>query len=423
MAKDKNYVDLKLGSKSKKAIGIALASVLGISALAGGTYAICKNNGVDWFKPTGNITQSTNGTNTTQFKELNEKLNEYMAKVSLLESEKATLQQTIEEKETAYNELLADANATTEALVNARKELVQLTLDLEAKQAEVDEQKAQIDELNAQIVELQTAYDELQELYTNATLEKSVFEQLLNGTLTTLKIPDGVTTINQHMLASRSVTDLDLNNVTYIGDYALQDMTKLGSLDLKKVTNIGQQQFVASGNEYNQTLTQVVSEKLTRMQYNTFLNCKSLKLINFGKCTKITITGQQTRFSSLGGLSNLTVVKLPQITVSSTNAQNKIFISAKYFEIGNFSHSSTGSLYLQPTSAVTCMRFTGTNIVSYSSINQDDCSNLNNITFYVPDELLEQYKTAEGWVDYADQIKGASEMPEGIDTVEYYKTA
>ena len=250
-----------------------------------------------------------------------------------------------------------------------------------------------------------------------------MFEQLLKGTLTTLKIPDSVTTINQHMLASRSVTNLDLNNVTYLGDYALQDMMKLTSLDLKKVTNIGQQQFVSGVNEYNETLTSVTSEKLSRMQYNSFNNCKALKLIDFSKCTKLTISGQQTRFASIGGLSNLTVIKLPQVVVSSTNSQNKILISAKYFEIGNFSHSSTGSLYLQPTSAVTCMRFTGTNIVSYSSINQDDCTNLNNITFYVPDELLEQYKTAEGWVDYADQIKGASEMPEGIDTVEYYKTA
>jgi hypothetical protein len=44
--------------------------------------------------------------------------------------------------------------------------------------------------------------------------------------------------------------------------------------------------------------------------------------------------------------------------------------------------------------------------------NVNAFTNASNVIIYVPDALVNSYKSASNWSTYADRIKGLSELPE-----------
>jgi len=158
-------------------------------------------------------------------------------------------------------------------------------------------------------------------------------------------------------IIDRSITLISNDRVTSIGTYALFACRNLTEANFPNVTSIGGNAFQGCSN-----LTEVNFPNATNIGGNAFNNCVSLTTADF-----ISVTAIQPR--AFVGCTNLTtlVLRIEQVcALSNTDALSGTVISR-------------GTGYI-----------------------------------YVPDDLVEDYKTATNWTVYEDQIKGLSQLPEGV---------
>ena len=398
---------------NKKLVGWIMGGVIGLSAV-GGALAIADNQ-YNIFGGKATITTNTN--TNSEFTELNTKLNEAIANYNQCKAEKDALQTEYNEMESEYNALLADANATTEALVNARKELVQANLDLEAKEEELATKTAEIDLLRQQLEDLQARFDELQEQYSLALLDNDIFVGMLNGTLTSLKIPDSVTTLpREGLITFKTVKQLDLNNVTNLSYYSFKGMIALEHLDLGKITTLDSSRIGVDYNYPFSALKSIYSENLVNLwssEIGTYMPV--LQTVDFSNCTSIYYHAS----GYINVKSSLQVVKLPDVRTSANGHEvikGTSTAPLKYFQVGN--HLSNSDTYTPKmiNAYVQNINFTGTDLMrvgNFYTIEQLEF--VENI--YVRDDLIELYQADETWSAYLDKIHPVSEMPVGLDTV------
>lgn len=158
----------------------------------------------------------------------------------------------------------------------------------------------------------------------------------------------------------------------------------------------GEQDFSIEDGLITRTLTTYRNDRITRIGKNAFRECSSMTELIVPNVTHIDAYGcsgcssvKKFDFSSLTfigqqGLANIECDKLVLPKIETLFVQAFLCASIKKLVITN------------------------TNICTLSNVSAFQGSI---ITIYVPDNLVESYKTATNWSTFADQIKPISELP------------
>lgn len=161
---------------------------------------------------------------------------------------------------------------------------------------------------------------------------------------------------NYALIGRKSLIAIDLPECTNVGDYAFSSCTSLENVNLPKCTNVNEYAFSSC-----EKLQNVNIPKCTRIENSTFQFCKSLKKIDLNVVERIAD-------SAFWGCELLECIKI-------LNTETVCVLTSKYALSDTKIKSGNGYIY-------------------------------------VPDKLLEQYKTATNWSAFANQIKPLSEYVE-----------
>ena len=154
-------------------------------------------------------------------------------------------------------------------------------------------------------------------------------------------------------------------------------MTNVTTVDLPKCTSICCiMAFFACTN-----LTTINLPKCTYIGGEAFASCKNLTTINLPECTSI---GD----SAFSNCTNLTTVNLPKCT---------------YIECEAFRNCTNLTTIILSNNQVA---YVDVNVFGMTPIAANGVGYV-----YVPDNLVDSYKTATTWSKYANQIKPISELP------------
>ena len=167
------------------------------------------------------------------------------------------------------------------------------------------------------------------------------------------------------------------NSVTSIGYYSFRGCTGLTSLDLGSgVTSIGSCAFTSCS---GLTGDLVIPDSVTTIGLYAFAYCSGLTSVDLGRG----ITSIDSH--AFDGCTELTSLVIPD------------------------SITSMGSYTFKGCSGLTSITILAT---TPPTLGTDILSETTTLTaIYVPDESVEDYKTASGWSAYADLIKPLSEKP------------
>ena len=199
--------------------------------------------------------------------------------------------------------------------------------------------------------------DELDSIITEEeyNIEIQRFIDIIEGTSF---INDRITTVKGGLFSGcTNLTTIDLPKCTSIESNAFSDCTSLTTIDLPECTSI---------------------------DYSAFYNCTSLTTINLPECTSI---GN----NAFRGCTNLTTVNLPECTYIDSYA-------------------------FRGCTNLTTMILSNNQVVTLEANFSFSNSPIANGTgyIYVPDNLVDSYKTANDWSSYANQIKPLSELPSNL---------
>ena len=243
------------------------------------------------------------------------------------------------------------------------------------------EPSGEVDE-NDTLINYLTDGTEVTTLTSNAV--KKVADDVFNGynKLVTVNFPKATSIGDSAFESCTSLTSIDLPNVTSIGDGAFYSCSNLTSIDLPNVTSIGVGVF------YNCTsLTSIDLPNVTSIGTDVFKNCTSLTSIDLPNVTSI---GNSAFYSC----TSLTSIDLPNVT-----------------SIGSYVFNSCNNLstVIMSTNQIITLE-------DKSVFNDTPISNKTGY-IYVPDSLVDSYKTATNWSTYALQIKPISELPQEYKTL------
>ena len=162
-------------------------------------------------------------------------------------------------------------------------------------------------------------------------------------------------TANLDALINRSITEINNDRVTTVGENAFAVCKSLTTVNLPSVTNIDKSAFVSCTN-----LTTINLPVVTKIGISTFAGCAHLTTADFPLLGRIGAAA----FLSCTMLTTLVLRRNGIAALDHTNA------------------------------------FTNTPIASGAGY------------IYVPDDQVDNYKITTNWVTYANQIKGISELEE-----------
>ena len=193
------------------------------------------------------------------------------------------------------------------------------------------------------------------------------------------------------------------------------------------LTSIGQYCF---GYCTNLTLTELPNS-ITTLNRNAFYECQNLALTKlpdnletigeyaFNNCTKLALTKFPEKLKTLSqnafyGCTSLTSIELP---ASLTNLQSYAFRKCEnlveVISKGNLSRINASVFYdCTSLSKLVISNVTSVTILSNASAFTNTKIANGEGYIYVPDDLVESFKSASSWSTYANQIKGISELTE-----------
>jgi hypothetical protein len=180
---------------------------------------------------------------------------------------------------------------------------------------------------------------------------------LIEGTITEAKYETVKTVRNYAFSSCTSLTSVDLPQAATFGNYAFSGCTSLTSVDLPQATTFGSSAFQGCT-----SLTSVDLPQATTFGSSAFQGCKQITRITLPKVQKI--NGQNFCYNC-SALTAFVIENTEQ--VCSLTSTSNCFANTPI-------RSGTGYIY-------------------------------------VPDALVDSYKTATNWVTFADQIKPLSELP------------
>lgn len=204
-------------------------------------------------------------------------------------------------------------------------------------------------------------------------------------------IPQDNTLFNS--IVDRSVTNIDIpDDVTTIGQYAFFGCSSLTSVSIPdNVTSIGNNAFQSCS-----LLTSVnIPDSVTSIGNYAFTGCSSLTSISIGNSVR------SIGDSAFSSCSSMTSVTIPSGVTS----------------IGNFAFSSCSSLTSitipDSVTSIGTSAFQGCSLLTSVTINRSTPPTLgfgafdgnSNFPILVPAESVDAYKTATNWSTYADRIQ------------------
>ena len=243
-----------------------------------------------------------------------------------------------------------------------------------------------VDEVLA-LIDKKGAYNVIQNLLANGNTELAITDA--DGSSSSMNEIDSFIT--------REISGVYTNDrITKVGHYGFGGCTNLISVDLPNVVTVGDSGF------YNCKLLKSVNlPKLTSLGNNSF-NSAGLGSINLPLCTKI----GSSSFSKTNQLVSVTlplVVSISGFCFNYSSVQKidtSSVISIEAYAFGGAQQLDT--LILRNSSVCTLANstntFTNTKIATGTGY------------IYVPDNLVDSYKTATNWVTFASQIKPISEL-------------
>ena len=220
---------------------------------------------------------------------------------------------------------------------------------------------------------------------------------------------DSIITEEECEIAAR-----ELSNIIYGSDVKV--------LDSKYILNIASYKFYGSG------LTTVNLPKCTSIRISAFSGCTSLTTVNLPECTTL-------GYGAFSDCTNLTTVNLPKCTYiesnafqSCTNLTTIVLPKCTYINTYAFKDCTSLTTVNLPecTDIRTCAFENCTNLTTIILSNNQvvtlgatDVFRGSGISrgsgyIYVPDNLVDSYKSDTNWSTYANQIKPLSELPNNI---------
>jgi hypothetical protein len=176
-------------------------------------------------------------------------------------------------------------------------------------------------------------------------------------------------------LVEKTITSISNSEVTKVGNYALNGCSSLTSVDFPNATSIGNGAFTSCN------LQSIYFPNVKSVGANAFQTNLGLKTVNLPNVTSIS----QSAFQDCRGI---TTVIIPKCTY-----------------IGNYAFYTASQSFktLLLTETTTVCTLGGSGVFVGSPI-------ANGTGYvYVPDELVDDYKTATNWSAIANSIKSASE--------------
>lgn len=201
--------------------------------------------------------------------------------------------------------------------------------------------------------------------------DQALTDGLIDGTVTDLK-DDRITSIRTCMFRyNKSLVSIDCPNVTNIGYQSFDSATALKSVRFNNATYIDNYGFAACT-----SLTDVDLPLLAEANQQIFNGCTSLTKIKFPSLTRC----------NGGLLRNCTALVIADFHV--------------YFELWNHNHfSSCTNLKALIFRSPTMVGCPGGSNIDNSGITSGICF------FYVPRNLVDSYKAATNWANYAERIR------------------
>ena len=185
-------------------------------------------------------------------------------------------------------------------------------------------------------------------------------------------------------------------------------------LDLCKDVTSCQSMFHNCSELSNIDLSNFDTSKVESMQ-NMFYDCSNLTNVNISNFDTRSVTTMGSMFERC---SNLSKIDVSNFDTSNVSAVNSMFMYCSKLESVDLSSFDTSKV----TSTQWMFRYC--NNLSKLIINRQDIfKNLDTQMLqytkiyygsgyiYVPDNMVESYKSATNWSEYADQIKPISELP------------
>lgn len=192
-------------------------------------------------------------------------------------------------------------------------------------------------------------------------------------------------------LITRTLTSYKNDRITEVGRYGLAYFGSLASIELPNVTTVGSQAFRGSG------IKSLLLPKVTTIVGDTCHECASLKYASLPLVKVFT----QNDFYSCASLNCVDISSAQSLLRNIFNScyTLKTVIIRQVEKVCSLGSTNVFS---------NCYHILGTVNATY---NPDG---LKDGYIYVPDSLIESYKSATNWSTYADQIKPVSEIPQEV---------
>lgn len=211
-------------------------------------------------------------------------------------------------------------------------------------------------------------------------------------------------------------SDLEINNCAYLFYSGarveqLYDILKI----CKNVTTCEQMFYQFKVNNYTTLdLSNFDTSKVITMN-NMFANASNITEINLtGKFKTDNVTNMQNMFRYCSNISN---IDLSNFNTSKVTTMQWMFYSCvglTELDLSNFdtSNVTNNANMFYGCSKLEKLIINNPNVFKMTSTNMLTNTPIAKGTgyIYVPDDLVETYKTATNWSTYADQIKGMSEL-------------
>lgn len=204
-------------------------------------------------------------------------------------------------------------------------------------------------------------------------------KELVEGTLIEL-VDDTITTVREGAFYHSTLQEIDLPNCETVGKYGFTG-AKMTSLNLPNCISVGN-----DGVSSCSSLTSLNLPNCTSVGDSGFSGCSSLTSLVLPNCESVGESG-------FAGCSKLKTLELPKVKTIKV----RCFYNCKALD----------TLIIRTEDQVATVGASSGYTFSYTPISSGTGY------IYVPDNLVEDYKVATNWKNYADQIKGLSELEGG----------